>query len=779
MKAEKSASLFRLQALAAAIGLASGAAHAVDPVVISLNDTGEGTLREALFEAESDEGVPSTITFQEGLSGTISLESALPLISDTTIIEGSGITIKGAPAGNVEFLDRGPRSEDAVIRFSTNNGDDLTLRGLTITRGVGGGVYAYLGEGGSLLLEDVVITKNTGNSAVLVRGNGSLVLQDSVISGNSYELSRDIRAKMIYGSYGDGAAINSRYVDVDVLDSQIIDNTAGEDGGGIHAYNGNVTIERSVISGNSAGDDGGAILHVSESGSGLDLTITDSTISGNVAGDNGAGIFFRSYYGGELQVLNSSVIGNQSNSDGGGIDFSTGQRYEGTFRLENSVVKNNSAESDAGLRIRSESVEIISSLIEGNTASESNGAFDLNADSLTISRSTITGNKAPSRAIGDIDAHYYFGGSDFSIESTTISGHSSNEGSALDVNAGYSGSIVIENSTVSGNTARDPVIEFESSSYSGADLDINNSTFSGNRSTAAPSAIQVSGFDASITHSTFVDNKAVASALFPSSAQLSLVHTNESSRSGNLTNSIFTSNNDAEVIVGGGEFNDAYSYGSVSAELNTVIMTNGVQVSEGGSTEGTPDEVDPLLADLGYRGGFTLVHEPLPGSPAIDAGGEGTRPDDRDQRGLVGSFGSGANSDLGSVEVVSNTPPRLVVNLSKQIDGVLGAEIPAISVADAFVDDEEDIISVVEVSGLPSGLFYEGGNISGTLDAVGTFAVTVIVTDDNAQPLEAVEQFDVTISEKKSSSDSEFLGSVPAGFLALLSFMAILRRRYS
>ena len=271
------------------------------------------------------------------------------------------------------------------------------------------------------------------------------------------------------------------------------------------------------------------------------------------------------------------------------------------------------------------------------------------------------------------------------------------------------------------------------------------------------------------------------SEFFATSAQLAFIQTEGSSVAADLQRSVFTSGNDVEVQIGGDEF-DSYGYSSgdsVSATINTVIMANDVAVDEGSSITGAPQVVDPQLAPLGYRGGFTLVHEPLSGSPALDAGGEGSRPDNRDQRGVVGNFGSGGNSDLGSVEVVSNTSPRLTVNLSKQIKGVLGTEIPVFNVTDLFVDDEGDNISVVNVTGLPAGLYSEGSNIGGTLEAAGTFAVTVVVTDDNATPLETVEQFEVTIPEKKSSSDSEVLGSVPAGFLALLSFMAILRRRNS
>ncbi|MCC1497899.1 right-handed parallel beta-helix repeat-containing protein [Alcanivorax sp. 1008] len=776
MKGDKSISLFRMQALAAAIGLASGAAHAVNPVVTNLDDTGPGSFRDALEAANNDEGAASTLTFAEGLSGNISLQSSLPPISDSLEIIGTGITVRG-----------GPDVETAVIQFFAENEETFIVRGLSITDGVEGGLYAYL-DGGSLLLEDVVITNNSGGPGIEVR-SGDVDVVNSVISGNSNQVGPD-------GRYGDGGGIDARYVDLEVVGSQITDNVAGSrsgEGGGINVRYGSLLIETSVIDGNTAGRRGGGIrLNQYQDG---ELTVVDSRISGNVA-ENGAGISLYSYGGGDLEVRNSSITGNRAESSddgyikglvkrgstaGGGIEFYSGRYSEGSVLLENAVIKNNSADSAGGLQISSESVDIVSSLIEQNSASESNGGFSIRANSLSISQSTVTGNSAPEGAAGEIFSHSE-SSDGMSIDSSTISGHSSNDGNVLSVSTGDYGYIAISNSTISGNTARDAVVVIGASRDNYSSIDISNSTFSGNKSTSAPAAIELTNNDITVIHSTFVDNKASSSELFDTSVQLSILDTDEGTTSAQLVRSVFTSGNDAEVQIGGSQFDfyEGYSSGySVSADFSTVIMANNVAISEGSSSEGTVTVTDPQLAPLGYRGGFTLVHEPLPGSPAIDAGSEGSRPDDRDQRGLVGNFGSGGNSDLGSVEVVSNTPPRLVVNLSKKIDGVLGAEIPAISVADAFVDDEEDIISVVEVSGLPAGLFYEGGNISGTLEAAGTFAVTVIVTDDNARPLEAVEQFAVTIPEKKSSSDSEFLGSVPAGFLALLSFMAMLRRRYS
>ena len=205
-----------------------------------------------------------------------------------------------------------------------------------------------------------------------------------------------------------------------------------------------------------------------------------------------------------------------------------------------------------------------------------------------------------------------------------------------------------------------------------------------------------------------------------------------------------------------------------------MIMTNGINVDAGSTLTGSvPSQVDPDLAPLGYRGCFTLVHEPNPGSPAIEAGSEGTRTDGRDQRGLLGNVG--LSSDLGAVEVVGNTPPRLLQDLGKQISGLLDTTIPDVVVADFFTDDDGDGFTVVAVEGLPPGLNFAGGVISGTLTTPGSFLVTVVGEDDNARPLSAVEQFVVTVSEKGGGGSSG--GGLSLGALALFGFLAMFRRR--
>ena len=56
-------------------------------IVNNLNDSGSGSLRDAIERANANHRADS-ITFSEGLSGVITLSKALPDISDTLSING-------------------------------------------------------------------------------------------------------------------------------------------------------------------------------------------------------------------------------------------------------------------------------------------------------------------------------------------------------------------------------------------------------------------------------------------------------------------------------------------------------------------------------------------------------------------------------------------------------------------------------------------------------------------------------------------------------------------
>ncbi|MFL6235831.1 MAG: hypothetical protein ACJ76N_22060 [Thermoanaerobaculia bacterium] len=77
---------------ALALGVGLGLAPAADAAtfqVINLNDSGAGSLRDAIGQANAAAGA-DTITFQAGLTGTITLTSGQLSIIDSVDIQGPG-----------------------------------------------------------------------------------------------------------------------------------------------------------------------------------------------------------------------------------------------------------------------------------------------------------------------------------------------------------------------------------------------------------------------------------------------------------------------------------------------------------------------------------------------------------------------------------------------------------------------------------------------------------------------------------------------------------------
>lgn len=741
---------FALHALAAAVGLASGTSQASTIEVTNLNDSGPGSLRNAIETATDDGGVASFISFADGLSGTVRLQTALPPINDSLDINGGGITLRAA----------GPLEGGALLRFGSNGVQSHAVRGLTLIGGSdNSAIIAELEGDGSLLLQDAVITGSKGASGLYFY-DADVVIERSEISGNSNMVGPQ-------GLYGQGGGINAYGSDVLIRDSIIEKNTAGRDGGGIFAYDSSVELLRTVVSGNSAKsptDSAGGGVAVRARFGDAELDVNFSSISGNSA-SRGAGVYLYGYDNASLEIRNSSITGNKARN-GGGIFFDSSRYNSASVLIEKSVLEGNVAESNGGgADITTIDISIEDSRIAGNSANRF-GGLSIRTDSAALVRSVISGNRAATvTALGlrPNNADQV----DFGIDSTTIADHVASTGNAIEINLGYDGRLEITNSTISGNRARGVAMDVVAfSEYGDPDVVIENSTFSGNRSTSLAVPLQFRDTDLTVSHSTFVDNAA-------GEAQLAVTRRSNYNVSTLIERSIFTSSNDAEVRVGG-NWESVYGSdegGPVAGQIVNTIMTSNFIEGFGSEVTGLPFQSNPMLAPLAYRGGFTMVHEPMPGSPAINTGSEGARPDNRDQRGLSGNIA--IDSDLGSVELVSNNPPRLVGNLVRPLSGKVGSEVPPVPVLDFFVDDDGDNVSVIGVEGLPPGLVYAGGNISGTLEVPGTFNVVVTVTDDDTAALQTIEQLVVKVNAGGGGGG----GALPLGLLALFGFLARLRRR--
>ena len=243
----------------AALGLTTGTRRglcAATFTVMNLNDNGAGSLRQAIIDANATAGA-DTIDFQAGLTGTITLASALPQITQDLTINGPGadvVTVSGASAFQV---------------FNIAGGVTVSISGLTISNGNAG--FFSSGGGGAQNFGTLTVTNSTfsfnsaaGNGGgILNNTGGTLTVTNSTFSFNS--------------AAGNGGGINNTGGTLTVTNSTLSFNSAAGSGGGIVNL-GTLTITDSSFSGNSASIGGGISNLV-----GMTLTVTNSTFSLNSA----------------------------------------------------------------------------------------------------------------------------------------------------------------------------------------------------------------------------------------------------------------------------------------------------------------------------------------------------------------------------------------------------------------------------------------------------------------------------------------------------------------
>src|SRR6266496_784561 len=174
--------LFLFTLLCAAV-ISVSSAYAATITVTSTADSGMGSLRQALADANDGD----TINFDAAVSGTITLTSGELLVNDSITISGPDadlLAVNGNAASRV---------------FHISSGKTVTISGLTITNGsASGGTYPN-NSGGGIFNDHAALTVNncalSGNSTSnkgggilnwgALSGNATLTINDSTLSGAS------------------------------------------------------------------------------------------------------------------------------------------------------------------------------------------------------------------------------------------------------------------------------------------------------------------------------------------------------------------------------------------------------------------------------------------------------------------------------------------------------------------------------------------------------------------------------------------------------------------
>lgn len=352
-------------------------AHAATYTVTNNADSGAGSLRQAILDANTSVGVPDVIEFAIG-SGQQSIApvTPLPVVSDTLTIDGT--TQPGGATCGTNFTNRNLLIEingtndgtDSLLRFDAGS-DGSTIKGLVINRSglaVTGGL-ALFNSNDHIVQCNNIGTNFAGTAGLSSQNTGigtsvtdNLIIgginpgEGNIVSGNASTPNNGDGIRV----NGSGAIIRGNYVGVGA-NGECIGNGDGQ-GIGVTGDNniigGNTAAARNVVSchttarrgdgieivggfgsastgnivqGNYVGTNIGGQVETGYGNSSGIIILADSENNliggagvgdGNVVAGNGLGIGNLSYQ--SFLAINNSILGNKIFTNTGGVLSSLG-----------------------------------------------------------------------------------------------------------------------------------------------------------------------------------------------------------------------------------------------------------------------------------------------------------------------------------------------------------------------------------------------------------------------------------------------------------------------
>ena len=420
-------------------------------IVTNLADSGEGSLRQAILDANERDGA-DIIRFKSGLSGMIGMSQGQMNITDDLKILGprvGQICINGENEGRIFEIDDSSASEI-----------DVTLARLTLTAGyvpvgAGGAIKSVehttlkscfvngcggnmgtaaaidIQSAGGIFITDCEIVNNEGRGLNLVSDHQiriehcvisknfaggldakitsahklpSLFLSDSVVSGNGNstqdlggarlinEATRGtvvVEDSQVFGNIGQthGGLVIEAHKAV-LSDSQVSRN----DGAGVIVSTISTIIENSRISGNRSTLAGGGLQ-----AAGVRLLITGSEIEDNHSTGSGGGIF--ALIDDSIVIRDSTLAHNTADGNGGGASLASHRIVlDHTFLDGNiaSYTNRNSYASAGGADLQGDIVRVLDSVVKNNSSTGEAGGLRIAAQRALVDSSLITKNTAGS-----------------------------------------------------------------------------------------------------------------------------------------------------------------------------------------------------------------------------------------------------------------------------------------------------------------------------------------------------------------------------------------------
>ena len=332
-------------------------------VVTNTNDSGAGSLRQAILDANANPGA-DMITFAIPGAGlhTIALASALPSITDTLSIDG--YTQSGASANSLAS------GENAVIEIALNGASAGDASGLTLEAGSSGSairglvIENFRESGINVLSSNDIIAGNfigTNAAGTAAAGNsyGVNVVngQNNTIGGTAAAARNLISGNTTAGVYIDSAnftTVEGNYIGTSADGMSAIANNIG-----IYSYN----TSYMTIGGVAVGA-GNIISGNTNCGIHIDWGLAGNVIQGNYIGRN---------------ALGTAAV---ANATGVMANHATGLTIGGTSAGAGNVISGNSG---IGVKIADDSTSSPSTVrVQGNSIYANGGlGIDLGGDGVT------------------------------------------------------------------------------------------------------------------------------------------------------------------------------------------------------------------------------------------------------------------------------------------------------------------------------------------------------------------------------------------------------------
>ena len=306
-------------------------------------------------------------------------------------------------------------------------------------------------------------------------------------------------------------------------------------------------------------------------------------------------------------VLNELGVGGNVVINGAGRDLTilygqgSGVIYVGlgtTATIKDLTITNGIAGTGAGINNVGD-LTLTDVAVTNSSATSTWGGGIRNSNQLVMARVTVSGNQAAQLGGGIFNDE----GATLTILDSTISGNSVTDtggagGGIYNSGASTPGTVTIERSTLSGNTA-----PFGGGLDNWGEAWLANVTISGNSATTTGGA---GGGAISNNGSATLDLKSVTIANNTTTTSRALVNVNELGL--NIAHTIVAGNTGGDCDLISNSFTGATHHN---------LDSDGTCFTGIGSKLWS---TDPLLAALGDNGGFTQTHALGTGSPAIDAG---------------------------------------------------------------------------------------------------------------------------------------------------------------